>query len=541
MQAFIKAVLALLFYTITIALTPITGQAAERDIILLHTNDIHCAVNDGLGLARVGWLKQELKKENPNVILIDAGDAIQGAPVGRLSKGNSMITIMNAVGYDFCIPGNHEFDYGMDRFLELSKKLDAGYYCANMRKLYDQESILPTYKIFTFEETKVALIGVTTPETLTSSTPIFFQDEYGQYIYSFCEDNKGTALYSSVQECINEVRKAGAEYVFLVAHLGKNGGNKKWTSVALARNTYGVNGIVDGHSHEQYNQLVVNKLGDDVLLMQTGNRLAAIGQINITPKGKIKSKLIREIAGEADIVKKVISQEIFKYEPLLEQPVGEALVKLHSFDPQTGDRLVRRSESNMGDFVADSFRAVLNCDAAIANGGGIRKEIAPGIITYKNLIEAFPFGNMCSVIEVTGQQLLDALEVGVRKNPEESGGFLQVAGLSYSIDSTIPSSVIMDTHGDFVKVDGQYRVHNVMIGDEPLDLNKNYTLGGIDYILRHGGNGMTMFKGARVIKDAVIQDYDAILEYLQNHLNGCIDEKYANPYGEGRISVISDN
>lgn len=537
MYGFMKAVLLLLLYIMSLALTPMVGYTAARDIILLHTNDIHCAVNDGLGLARVGWLKQELKKDNPNVILVDAGDAIQGAPIGRLSKGSSMITIMNTVGYDFCIPGNHEFDYGMERFLELSKKLEAGYYSVNLKSVNTQQRILPAYKIFTFEGTKVALIGVTTPETLTSSTPVFFQDTRGQYIYSFCEDTYGNALYSSVQQCIDEARKAGAQYVLLVAHLGQNGGNKKWTSAALARSTYGVNAIIDGHSHEEYNQLVSNKLGEDVLLIQTGTRLAAIGQINITPEGKVKSRLVRQIAGEAETIKEVISQEILKYEPLLEQPVGEALVKLYSFDPQTGARLVRSRESNMGDFVADSFKAVLDCDAAIANGGGIRKEIATGIITYKNLIEAFPFGNTCSVIEVTGQQLLDGLEVGVRKYPEESGGFLQVAGLKYSIDSTIPSSVIMDTHGDFVKVDGQYRVHDVTIGNEPLDVNKKYTLGGIDYILRQGGNGMTMFKGARVIKDAVIQDYDAILEYLQNHLNGKVGEEYAQPYGNGRITI----
>lgn len=519
-----------------ILINPIESRAANKDIIILHTNDIHCGVKDNLGMSKAAWLKDSLKAENRNVILIDAGDAIQGAPIGRLSNGQAMVSIMNKVGYDFCIPGNHEFDYGMERFLELAKEQKAGYYSANLVSKETGKKLLPAYKIIEFEGVKVAFIGVTTPVTLTTSTPVHFQNQKGEYIYSFLEDKTGSRLLEAIQDEINTVKKEGAHYIFVVAHIGLESGDF-WSSLYLAKNLQGINGIIDGHSHQRYNLLVENNSGEDVLLIQTGSRLESIGQIKITPEGKITSKLISEIQGESQEIAAEIAQEMQVYEPLLKQQIGEAKVKLYTVDPTTGERLVRRQECSLGDFVADAYKAVLDCDIAIANGGGIRKEIEVGLIRYNDLVEAFPFENSCSVIEVSGQQLLDALEVGAKNYPGESGGFLQVAGMSYAIDSSIPSSAVFDDKGDFVKINGKYRVHDVMIGREPLDLNKKYKLGGVDYILRNGGNGMTMFKNCRLLQDAVLNDYDALLEYLQNHLNGSIDKEYENPYGDGRIVI----
>ena len=515
---------------------PIESSAADRDIIILHTNDIHCGVKDNLGMAKLAWLKSSLQGENYSVVLIDAGDAIQGAPIGRLSNGLAMIKIMNKVGYDFCIPGNHEFDYGMERFLQLVKEQKEGYYSYNIISKATGKKLLPPYKVMDFEGTKVALIGVTTPETLTTSTPIHFQNQKGEYIYSFCEDRTGNRLLEVIQNDINAAKNEGAQYIFVVAHIGIDSGDSL-SSLFLAQNLKDINGIIDGHSHQKYNLIMKNNSGEDVLIIQTGTRLESIGQINITPEGRVRSKLISEIQGEEQEVIESIAQEIQAYEPLLKQQIGEAKVTLYTTDPASGARLVRRQECNLGNFVADAYRAVLDCDVAIANGGGIRKEIKIGLISYNDLVEAFPFGNSCSVIEVSGQQLLDALEVGVKNCPGESGGFLQVAGMSYAVNTSIPSSAVFDEKGDFVKVSGKYRVHNVMIGKEPLDLNKKYKLGGVDYILRNGGNGMTMFDYCKLLQDAVLNDYDALLEYLQNHLNGYIGEKYSNPYGEGRIVI----
>ncbi|MDO5305638.1 MAG: bifunctional UDP-sugar hydrolase/5'-nucleotidase, partial [bacterium] len=520
-------------FLVTTAMTvsaPLMAWALEHDIVILHTNDIHCGINDHLGFAGVAQLKKDALARTPNVALVDAGDAIQGAPIGKLSTGMAVVDIMNAVGYDFCIPGNHEFDYGMQRFLELVPKQKAGYYSANFIDLRTHKQVLSGYKILQFEDKKVAFVGVTTPETLSSSTPAFFQNEQGKYIYTFCEDKSGKKLYKQLQKNIDAVRKQGADYVFIVGHLGMNGSTKQWNSENIAKNTLGVDGIIDGHSHEKFERVVQNKKGKDVLLAQTGTKLKSVGQLVITPEGKLQTKLLTETNGKDAAVQKVIAQEMAIYDPLLKQPVGEALVTLHSYDPQTGKRIVRTHECALGDFVADAYKAVLNRDVAFVNGGNVRNEIKQGVVTYNDILESFPFGNECCVLKVKGSAILDALEMGAASYPEENGGFLQVAGLQYTINSQVPSGVVFDTKGCFVKVDGKRRVENVLIGGKPLDVNKEYTVGGTAYMLKFAGDGMTMFKGAQLVQNGGMAEVDAILDYVQNHLNAKIGEQYANAY-----------
>jgi len=517
---------------------PYVGWAADKDIVILHTNDIHCGVNDNLGFATVAQIKKDMLQKTPYVALVDAGDAIQGAPIGKLSQGEAVVNIMNAVKYDFAIPGNHEFDYGMNRFLELAKKQKCGYYSANIMNLQTNKQLLPAYKIMQFDDTKVAFIGVTTPGTLVSSTPTFFQDGKGNYIYGFSEDASGEKLYRQLQKNINSARENGADYVFLVGHLGINGSIEQWNSINVAANTHGVDAVIDGHSHEKIQgKYVKNYLGRDVLIAQTGTKLKTVGQVVIGTDGKLTSTLLQNDIGDDAKVQKVISREIAKYEPLLKQPVGEALVQLRSNDPKTGERLVRNAECSLADFVTDAYKAVLDCDVVLTNGGSIRNEIKTGVVTYNDLLEAFPFGNMCAVIEASGQQILDALETGASHYPDEFGGFFQVSGMQYTIDSSIPSHVVLDDKGNFAKVDGAYRVTNVLVGGEPLDVNKIYRVGGTTYMLKEGGDGMVMFKGCKLLKDGELSDVDAILEYLQNHIDAKIGEQYANPYGEGRIII----
>ena len=185
-------------FLVTAAMTvsaPLMAWALEHDIVILHTNDIHCGINDNIGFAGLAQIKKDALARTPNVALVDAGDAIQGAPIGKLSRGLAVVDIMNYLGYDFCIPGNHEFDYGMDRFLELVPLQRAGYYCANFVYAGNNKQVLPGYKIMQYEDTKVAFIGASTPESLTTSTPTFFQNEKGQYIYSFCEDKSLSLIH----------------------------------------------------------------------------------------------------------------------------------------------------------------------------------------------------------------------------------------------------------------------------------------------------------------------------------------------------------
>ena len=532
-----KGLLACLTVGLTMA-APLYAWAADKEIVILHTNDMHCGVNDNLGLATVAQMKQNALQKTPYVALVDAGDAVQGAPIGKLSRGEAVVRMMNAAGYDFAIPGNHEFDYGMERFWQLNKKLKSGYYSANFEDLRTKKLALPAYKMLQFGDTKVAFVGATTPGTLISSTPAFFQDGKGNYLYGFNEDETGRKLYKALQKSINAARENGADYVFLVGHLGLNGSIEYWNSENVAANTRGVDAIIDGHSHERIQgKHVKNYVGKDVLITQTGTKLKTVGQILIGTDGKITSTLIKADGGDNAKVQKVISREIAKYEPLLQQPVGEALVQLRSNDPKTGERLVRNNECSLANFVTDAFKKVLGCDVVLVNGGSIRNEIKQGVITYNDLLEAFPFGNMCAVIEVSGQQILEALEMGASHYPDEFGGFCQVAGMEYTINSKIPSTVQLDEKGNFYRIGGIYRVSDVRIGGKPLDINKKYTVGGTTYALKDGGDGFVMFKGSKLLKDGEKSDVDAIMEYIQKQLDGKIGEQYNNPYGDGRIRI----
>lgn len=537
MKNIIKKFRVILFFCISLYFVLVTSIAAAKDIIILHTNDIHCGIEDNIGMAALAEYKKILSKNN-HVLLVDSGDAVQGAPLGKLSEGQSIINIMNAVGYDFAVPGNHEFDYGMDRFFYLAQQLKCGYYSSNFLDASTHKNVFTPYKIFDVDGIKLAFIGVTTPETLTSSTPVYFQNENGEFNYTFCEGHAGKILYKQIQKNIDAAKKQGAEYVFLVGHLGLNGTSPYYNSAAIIRNTSGLSAVFDGHSHEQIAGLTLkDKKGNDVIVGQTGTKLQAIGKLTLKSDGSMNYELIRSVPAKNENISRLIAKEKAVYEPLLQAPIGKALVPLYVNDPITGKRLVRSKECSMGNFVADAYRKVLNTDVAIVNGGGIRNDLTAGIFSYNDVLKVLPFENMGMVIEATGQQILDALELGTAAYPQESGAFLQVSGMSYTIDSSIPSSVKKDEKGSFIGITGPYRVKNVIIGGKKLELDKKYTLAGSSYILRDGGNGMTMFKNARVLDDASSNETDIFIEYVQNHLNAVIDYENAGTDKEKRITV----
>ena len=534
-QRFFSFVLATVF---TLALS---ASALAADVVILHTNDIHCGVSDNVGVARLSQYKKDLKKAGAVVLLVDAGDAVQGAPIGKLSTGESIVNIMNAIGYDFLIPGNHEFDYGMPRFFELLKKQKTPYYSCNFTDLRTGNLVLSPYKVVSAGGHKIAFVGVTTPETLATSTPKYFQDEKGKFIYGFSEDETGEKIYAAIQKAVDGAKAQGAEYVFIVGHLGMDGSIPRWSSTTIAENTRGVTAIIDGHSHEKYeNRSAKNLDGKEVLITQTGTKMQTVGKLVLHDDGTMTSTLetAETLPAPDPKILKVIEKENKKFEPILNRPVGEALADIRDGDPATGVRRVRNGETNMGDLVADAFRAVLHTDVSIVNGGSLRNTIKKGVFTYQDLLTAFPFGNMSSAVEVTGQTILDALELGAMNYPEENGGFLQVSGLTYTIDATVPSTVELDAHGSFVGVKGDRRVKDVTIGGKPIDPAKMYTVGGTTYVLKDGGNGMVMFKGAKLIDDGSMTDADMIMEFVQNHKNAKIGEEYADWKGQGRIKII---
>ena len=526
-----------------------TAKPEEGKIVILHTNDVHCQIDqakgeDGavtnLGYAGVAAYKAEMEARYGagNVTLVDAGDAIQGGPIGTLSKGSYIVDIMNEVGYDLAIPGNHEFDYGMENFLTLAKdKAEYTYLCCNFTDL-DGKAVLDAYKLVDYGGVTVGYVGIDTPESFTKSTPTYFQNDKGEYIYSFSQGNEGKDLYDAVQKAVDDATKAGADYVVALGHLGNEGSTDVWTSKSVIANTTGIDVFIDGHSHETYEETVKNKDGEEVTLAQTGTKLASLGKVVIDTKtGDVTAELVsgydKQDADTVAYVAKVNDE----FSGVLQKVVAKSDVELTTKDPATGKRAVRNAETNLGDLCADAYRAMLGADVAFVNGGGVRADIAAGDITYEDIINVHPFGNEACLVETTGQDILDALEMGARLYPEENGGFLQVSGLTYTIDPSVPSGVVLSDEGEFVKVEGAYRVNNVMVGGKPLDVNKTYTLASHNYMLKSGGDGFVMFKDDKLLKDSVMIDNAVLINYIVDELGGVVSDTYADPKGDGRITV----
>lgn len=518
-----------------------TAKLPEKDVVILYTNDVHCGVDDTIGYAGLAAYKAEMKAAGNEVLLVDAGDAIQGAPIGTVSKGEYITDIMNEVGYDLAIPGNHEFDYGMEQFLAITEKAEFPYISANFMDLTTNKPVLDAYKIFEVAGTKVAFVGISTPKTITTSTPVYFQNENGEYIYGFCQDETGEGVYAKVQAAVDAARKAGARFVIAVGHLGIEADCAPWTSNDIIANTTGIDVLIDGHSHSTVaSESVKNKEGNPVLLTQTGTKLTNIGKLVITTDGTITTELVSEYAEKDATAESFIGGIKAQYDAQMQTVVAHSDYELTIYQPDTDPavRIVRNAETNLGDLCADAYRVIGGSDIGFMNGGGVRASIAAGDITYENILTVMPFGNNLCVVEATGQQILDALEMGARSVPSESGGFLQVSGLTYEIHTNVASGVQLDTDGLFTGVEGEYRVQNVMVGGEPLDLAKTYTVACHDYMLKNCGDGFTMFKGCTVLKDMVMVDNQMLTTFIIENLGGTVGEEYSNPFGQERIIAV---
>ncbi len=528
------------------------GNGLKQDLTILYTSDVHCGVDQNFGYAGLYEVKTSFEKAGNHVLLVDDGDSIQGEPIGSMTKGEADIELMNTVGYDIAIPGNHEFDYGMDQFLSLTKKAKFPYICCNFNK--DGKPVFDPYIIKEFDGVKVGFVGITTPNTITSSTPKYFQDEKGNFIYDFCQDKTGKKLYDVVQKAVDDVRKEGADYVIALAHLGNEDSCKPWTYVDVIANTTGINALLDGHSHDFDQVIMKNKDGEDVPRSACGTKMAGIGYCTIGMDGTLTTGLYtyeNELSATKlfnldNKVSKEVEKVTSKLEESLSDVVAKSSVDLTINDPEAKDeqgrplRIVRRAETNLGDLCADACRIQMETDIGIINGGNVRVSIPAGNITKGDILKVHPFNNLMTVAEVTGQQILDALEWGCRATPSESGGFLQVSGLTFEIHTYIDSNCVADDNGMFEKVDGEYRVKNVMVDGKPLDLNKKYTVACNSYILKENGDGFTMFNEEDILQDSVKLDNELLLDYLSDTLGGVVGEEYADPYGEGRIVAVEE-
>ena len=556
----------------------------EDDIVVLYMNDIHGGISadkeysgssSSLGFAGLAAVKEEAEDLAADVTVVDCGDAIQGSVVTTESDGHDVMDLMDEIGYDIRIPGNHEFDYGMEAFLAYAEEADSAYICSNFIDSTTGEAIFDGYTLvdYTVNDTEITIgyVGMTTPETIAKSTPTYFQDEEGNYIYGFDAETPQD-LYDNIQGSIDAAYEAGADVVIGLAHMGDMDVEPDWSSVAVAANTTGMDVILDGHAHSVVpGKIVANKDGEDVLITSTGTKLENIGVLKLSVGAdgvvNVQSGLVNALTEEEKALQSYndvyeMVQDIEDKYAYLFVVEGTADNDLIIYDPLTEDRLIRVAETNLGDFLADAYRLVYNNDIGMINGGSIRANVDEGDINYMDIISVFPWNTDYSVVEVSGQVILDCLEMGAHLYPEECGGFMQVSGLTYKIDSTIPSSVQVNSDGEFVSVDGEYRVKDVMVGDEPLDLEKTYRLGINTYYSKEYGDGMTMFKDSKFIfpaEDAVesaeeestetadaaeiptepVIDHDVVIAYLEM-LGGATGEEYADLYGQGRITVITE-
>ena len=539
--------IALIGVTMLFAQGAAEALEAQKDIVVLYTNDVHCAIDSNIGYAGLAKYKAEMEKDN-FVVLVDAGDAIQGDTIGTVSKGEYLVDIMNEVGYDFCVLGNHEFDYGTDVLASLLKKADAQYLNATIEYTGNGNNLLKDtvpYVIERFGFLDVAFIGVSTPESITKSTPRYFMED-GQFVYDFAA---GEDLYAAVQGYVDEVREKGADVVVVISHLGVEEGSEPNRATDLIANTTGIDALIDGHSHTtEPSMLVADKSGRKVLYTQTGTKLNNIGKLTISKDGSVKAELVAE-AEKDEAVTAFIEDIKAQYESLVNTVVAHTEVEL-SITDENGVRAVRNRETAIGDLCADAYRAVADTDIAFVNGGGIRATIKKGDITTANMISVHPYGNALCSCYATGAEILDALEHSVvntaataasdGKAVGESCGFRQVSGIKFTIYTSIPSSVKKDDKGLFVAVEGERRVKDVFVEENgewvPIDPEKTYTVACHNYLLQDMGDGYTMFTDNVYILDKVLIDNQVIINYICDFLGGNVGTEYAEP--QGRITVI---
>jgi len=532
---------------------PTAETASNDEIIILFTSDIHCGVKSGFGMVGLAQIKEMFKQNGYNVLLVDDGDAIQGDALGTLTKGQAIIDLMNAVHYDVAIPGNHEFDYGMDEFLALTKKAEFPYISCNFNK--QGELLLEPYVIKEAAGKKIGFIGVTTPNTLTSSTPKSFMDEKGNYIYGFMQDKNGDLLINTIQENVDKVRAEGADYVILMGHMGNRETDEPYNFQTIIERTTGVDAFLDGHSHDTDQVTMNNKDGEPVVRSGCGTKMEGIGYLHISPKQETinggliswyNAESVPELFGLHNELSEPVKEVYDALEETLKVKVGETPFNLVIYDPEErtdkGDpvRIVRKRETNLSDLVSDSIRGETGAEIALINGGGIRDNIEAGDITYGDIMRIQPYSNQICISEITGQQILDCLEWGARNYPEECPGLMHPSGLTYEIDASVEPNISVDTEGLFVSVDGEYRVKNVKVDGKPLDLKQKYRVAGADFILKYKGDGFTMFSEEDVVLDQIKLDNQTTIDYLKNTLNGVVPEEYDDPYGQGRIIITGE-
>lgn len=491
--------------------------ASPRSIVVVYENDVHCNMD---GYAKFAGLRDAIA-DTADVLTVSSGDFLQGGAMGSFSRGGYVVSMMNAVGYDVVTLGNHELDYKFPRLMELSDSLKSTVICANLVQKGTSTPLFKPYVLKQIGSKKIAFVGVLTPQTLVGESYAFTDDSL-KTLYDIPTEK----IFNLVQVAVDDARKAGADYVILLSHLGLV---PPVTSLEVIQNTSGIDAVLDGHSHSVVEEdFVVNAHGDSVLVSQTGTKFQNVGVLDIARDGKFHSRLI-----PMDSVVAVNRKAAAVYDSLralaavdLQKVVSNTKFEL-TIDGDDGKRLVRKGETNLGDLAADAMRFSVGAQIGIENGGSVRVTIPAGAVKYQDILNVMPFANGMCLIRATGRQIKEALAQGASKLPEEFGGFLHVSGLRYT-------AVVESKDGGEAT---QVRIENVQVETEngfvAIDENSLYTVGLSSYVAYEGGE-ITAFRESEIIMDKVMTDDEAMVKFLKS-LGSEIPENYRKP--QGRIVV----
>ena len=532
-----KKVLSLLMAVVMTFSLAVTANAAEEtaqdlngDIVILHTNDVHGAI---AGYAKVAALKDAYEARGAYVLLMDAGDFIQGDPTVSTSEGATAVELMNLAGYDVVSLGNHEFDYGYQNLKDLEADADFAIVDANV--LYNGRVAFEDNLVFTAPDgTKIGVFGLDTPETATKAHPAKIQG------VTFLA---GEDLYDCAQEQVDALTAEGCEYIICLGHLGiddESAGNR---SIDLLENVDGIDVFIDGHSHSTRADLLDATDGTgmvgNTMVTSTGTKLESIGVVTIDAEGVITTSTtpVADLTAEdADVAARAaaIQKEI-------DDEYGTVFAKTEvalNGEREPGNRT---EETNLGDLITDALvwgaeREGTEVDAAVTNGGGIRASIAAGDITKKDINTVLPFGNTLSIVQVTGAELLEALEASTYCTPTSIGGFPQVSGIEFTVDTTKAYDQGEQYPGStYYGPKSIQRVTIETVGGEPFDANATYTIATNDFMAA-GGDTYYAFAAASVNYDLGIAMDEVVMDYITDELKGTVT---AEAYGEpaGRITV----
>lgn len=539
LKTFISVILCVILLALSsINLVVFAQEEKSDEIVILFENDMHCAID---GYSKIAALKTELLESHSYVGVVSCGDFVQGDTLGAISQGEYIVDVMNLVGYDAIALGNHEFDYKLQRLSELTDMLTTKPVCSNFYKIGEDSSVFEPYVIKSYGDTDVAFVGITTPDTLTSSSPVQFMDTEGNYIYTF----SGTELYSRVQSAVDSAKADGADYIIGLSHLGTEDVYEQWSVQTLIKNTTGFDAILDGHSHSVVENMTVNdKNSNTVIVSSTGTKFANLGMLTISETGVTTELISADSLTRTDpLIDARVSEIKEEYAVLGNRVIGKSEVELITHD-NDGNRLIRTTQTNMGDFCSDAYRIVTGADVGVVNGGGIRSDLKAGDITFNDILSIHPYNNTVCVAEVTGQQIADFLEFTIASYPEENGSFQHISGITYTLHAYIPSSVAFDENMAFESIGNTRRVSDIKILNsktgiyEPIDMSKIYTLASHNYLLLDHGSGATMLDNANIISNTGMLDVELIEVYIKEHLGSVIGKEYET--AQNRIKVLTE-